>query len=364
MLAAYPDAWWLGLTATPQRTDRRGLAEHYDAMVIAATPRELADAGHLAEPRVFAPADPDVSGVRTVAGDYHQGQLGAVMLRPELVGDIVATWQRRAAGMRTLVFCSGIAHSQAVRDAFLTAGVRAAHVDGSTPPEERADLLAAVAAGRIEVLCNVGIAAEGVDIPALECVVLARPTQSLTVYLQAVGRVLRPQGRACIVLDHAGCLLQHGHPLRTRPWALYESAADAPIERVTPIYQCAACAYATDCRFAACPACGRERSATKRWPAARRGELVEVDGGGGAVECSACGGRDIREWPRGAQRLRRCGDFAAFLGAAVVDGVSGAAVVAEWARIQAQARERGYRPGWAYHRFRARFGHPPPRAGA
>src|SRR4029077_8241688 len=115
--------------------------------------------------------------------------------------DVVMHWLKLAERRRTIVFATGVAHSVPLRDEFLRAGVLAAHIDASTPAEERKDILSQFAAGQVEVVCNAMIFTEGFDCPDIGAIVLARPTKSLPLYLQIVGRGLRqaPNKRDCFL---------------------------------------------------------------------------------------------------------------------------------------------------------------------
>src|SRR3546814_7641235 len=144
---------------------------------------------------------------------------------PQLVGDVVENWMRIARHRSTVVFCVNRAHSRNVRDEFLAQGIRAEHVDGETPTDERAAILARVRSGETQVLCNVFVASYGLDIPTLDCAVLARPTKNIALYMQTVGRVMRPAERKAdaLVIDHSGAVKENGFVDDFIPWSLDES---------------------------------------------------------------------------------------------------------------------------------------------
>ena len=120
-------------------------------------------------------------------GDYIQSQLGEVMNTPKLVGNVIETWKALAMGTQTLVFGSGVAHSKALAEQFVEQGIKAAHLDGTTPNDERVKILDDFNNNRITVLCNCMVLTEGFDAPVARTVVLARPTKSLSLYIQMVG---------------------------------------------------------------------------------------------------------------------------------------------------------------------------------
>src|SRR5262249_8092552 len=157
---------------------------------------------------VYAPATPNLAGVRVQAGDWVQCQLADVMDTPKLVGDIITHWHRLAESRPTVVFASGVQHSIHIRDEFIKSGIAAEHVDGSTPKDERDAILHKLETGEVKVISNCMVLTEGWDMPEVGCCVLARPTRKLGLYRQMVGRVLRPApGKAdAIVIDHSGAV--------------------------------------------------------------------------------------------------------------------------------------------------------------
>lgn len=223
VLDAYPNAFVLGLTATPTRLDGKGLGDIFQELVHGPQLHELVDQGFLVPPSYFVGAS--VTGDRalhTKMGDYNVKEMGEAVSELRLEGDLVAEWRRHADGLQTVVFAVNVAHSEAIVDAYAHAGIPAAHLDGATPGDTRKRILADFAAKRIKVLSNVGIVTEGFDVPEIGCVQLARPTQSVSLYYQMVGRALRPApGKTeAIILDHAGCYDTHGNVLTPYYWSL------------------------------------------------------------------------------------------------------------------------------------------------
>ena len=220
---AYPEimrnTFVIGLTATPYS---KGLGKHYETLngklfehvVTAARIQDLIREGYLVSADVWAPSEPDLSRVHTMAGDYNEKELGAAVDKPALVGDIISHWFRIANDTPTVVFATNITHSKHIVEQFRHAGVEAEHLDCYTTDDERREILARVAAGETRIISNVGVLAEGWDFPACKTLILARPTKSLIRYLQMAGRVLRPfpgKDRA-IILDHSGAVRRLGFP--------------------------------------------------------------------------------------------------------------------------------------------------------
>jgi DNA repair protein RadD len=224
ILEAYPQAVVIGLTATPCRGDGRGLGNVFEMMIECPSVAELIEGGFLVGTKVYAPYRPDLKGVKVERGDYVESQLAARMDTGRLVGDIVTHWLRLGERRQTVVFATGVAHSVHIRDEFRRAGVMAEHIDGKTPSEERDRILADLSAGRIDLVTNAMVLTEGWDQPSVSCLVLARPTKSLGLFRQMIGRVLRPAPRKmeALVLDHAGATFTHGFAEDAIEWELSE----------------------------------------------------------------------------------------------------------------------------------------------
>jgi DNA repair protein RadD len=222
LLRLWPNAKIIGFTATPCRSDGKALGRIYDEMVQVVSVAELTRQGFLVPGRYFSVSEPDLKGIRRIGGDFNQGQLADRMNKPKLVGDIVEHWLEHAPTRRTVVFATSIEHSMALCKEFIEHGVSAEHVDANTPQTARESTFDNFSTGRTQVLTNCTLASIGFDLPELDCVVFARPTASTGLYLQMLGRGLRPApGKAdCLVLDHAGNVVRHGFATDDRYWTL------------------------------------------------------------------------------------------------------------------------------------------------
>jgi DNA repair protein RadD len=222
VIAGYPEASIFGLTATPIRSDGKPMGDVFEAIEPIASYSQLIADGFIVEPRCFgAPREPDLSKVKTIAGDFDLGGLEFAMSQAEILGDTVAEWQRRSEGRRTVVFACTVAHSIAIACKFEVAGARVAHVDASTPEDERREIGARLRSGDLQVVTNVGIYTEGWDEPCVKCIILARPTKSLGLYMQMAGRALRPwDGVTPILIDQGGNVDRFGFPTDDREWSL------------------------------------------------------------------------------------------------------------------------------------------------
>ena len=196
-----PDLPFVGLSATPWA---RGMADDWDDLLVPVRMQDLIDDGWLSPFRVFAPSHPDLAKVRTVAGDYHEGDLSAVMSDNRLVADVVQTWRKLAAGLPTLVFAVDRAHAETLQRRFEAAGIPMGYCDAYTDRLERKTLFDRMARGDLAGICNVGTLTTGVDAD-VRCVVMARPTKSEMLFVQCIGRGLRTaDGKDhCVIIDHA-----------------------------------------------------------------------------------------------------------------------------------------------------------------
>jgi DNA repair protein RadD len=270
----------LGLSGSPIRLDGRGLAEMFDVLVPTCSTGDLIAEGLLAPIRYYAPTRPDLTGVHTRAGDYAQDELAAAVDKPSIIGDAVAHYRKHADRRPAVAFCVNVAHAEHTANAFTSAGYRAVAISGGSTKEERDQALNGLRSGDIDVVCNAQLWVAGVDCPNIGCIILLRPTKSLTYYLQAVGRGLRicDDWPDLVVLDHAGCVFTHGMPQEEREWTLdakpkRKGSADAPAVRECP--QCFACHAPAP----VCPCCGHVyvRETVPQGPQQLAGELVEVD---------------------------------------------------------------------------------------
>jgi superfamily II DNA or RNA helicase len=274
------NAVWLGVTATPQRLDGTGLGQSFTTMVQGPGPRELIEAGYLSKYVAFAPpCRVDLSSLRTVAGDYNLSDLAQAVDVPSITGDAVAHYRKHLDGRPAIAFCVSVAHAQHVADHFRYAGYSAKSIDGSMDKQVRAEIMAEFRAGDLQVLTSCEIVSEGLDVPGVHGAILLRPTQSLGLYMQQVGRALRlcdGKDRA-IILDHAGNTSRHGLPDDHREWSLEDRPKRKKGDGCETVKQCRSCYAAYSSDLSACPECGYAEPGSKpREIELREGELVEV----------------------------------------------------------------------------------------
>ena len=278
--ASFPQAFHIGLTATPERLDGTGLGKWFQLIINGPAVRDLINAGFLADYKLFAPSSINTAGVHTSMGDFVKSEISALIDKPTITGDAIKHYRRLADGKRAVVFCVSIEHSKHVVDQFLQAGIPAAHVDGETPMEERDGRIRDFISGDIRVISNVELFGEGFDLPSLEVSILLRPTQSLGLYLQQIGRSLRPAlgKKHAIILDHAGNCNRHGLPDEVRQWSLAGQAERRAASAAgVSIRICPKCFAAMPSGKPVCQFCGETFPVESRKVAQKQGELVEVD---------------------------------------------------------------------------------------
>jgi superfamily II DNA or RNA helicase len=235
LMNSFPDALVLGVTATPYRLGGKGFTDVYEKLICSLSFKELVNQGYLAPIRYFVASRPNLKDVTIQKGDYVTKELEIAMGNAPLV----ESYLDHCNGMSGAVFAVNIEHSKKIIDQYNAAGISAAHLDANTPTEIRKRLLDRFKSGNIKIISNVGIITEGFDFPNMEFVQLARPTKSLSLYLQMIGRVTRiSQGKSCgIVLDNASLFEEHGLPDQEFDWPRYFNGFDKKKKKVTEMIE-------------------------------------------------------------------------------------------------------------------------------
>lgn len=386
----FPQARWLFPTATPLRADGKGLGRHadglVDVMVLAPSMRDIINMGYLTDYRIFAPpSDLDLSQVALsqATGDFNADQLRKAVHKSHITGDVVAHYLKLARGKLGVTFAVDVEAATEIAAAFRAAGVPAEVVSAKTPDALRAQILRRFKAREVLQLVNVDLFGEGFDLPAIEVVSFARPTESFALYSQQFGRALRlmlskeaaavhatltDEGRraaiaasekpVALIIDHVNNVLRHGLPDARREWSLdrRERKGSGKKSDAIPLRVCIndECLQPYERVFKCCPYCGHyppppSRSAPEFVDgdlleldadtlAALRGEIARIDGDpvipyGAAPEVAGAVRR--RHWERreGQRALRN--------------------VIAWWAGLES-AQGRG--ESESYRRFYFKFG--------
>jgi DNA repair protein RadD len=307
----------IGLSATPWT---KGLGAYYQQLIIAATTQDLIDQGYLSKFKVFAPAHPDLEGVRTLAGDYQEDELAVAMNRRPLIANIVETWLKHGVGRPTLCFAVNRAHAEHIQQMFLEAGVPAGYIDCETKAEERKQIRSKFASGEYQVVCNVGVLTTGVDWD-VRCIILARPTKSEILFVQIIGRGLRiAEGKDyCLILDHSDTTSRLGFVTDIHHDELNDGRTRVGTTKGIRLpKECPRCACLRPAGTNVCPHCGF---------VAKPVDKVRVVNG------------ELRELSHNRQAIfNKAQVFGEFKGIAL---------------------ERGYKPGFAFYKFKEFFGEEP-----
>lgn len=324
ILNKMPGARVLGVTATPIRGDGSGLSDMFDSMIVGPTIRELTERGHLVPSVVYAPTSKlDLSKVKIVQGDYDQRQIEAIVDNTQITGDAVEYYTKICPGVPCVVFCVSVKHAEHVAEKFMSAGYRAQTVDGTMEDGQRRRLISGLSNGNVQVLTSCDLISEGTDVPSIQCAILLRPTQSTGLFLQQIGRGLRPApGKTkCIILDHVGNVMTHGMPDEDRDWTLEGEEKRSKKKRKDQelnirVKQCPAC-FAMHKPLPACPICGHAYEVEDITPPEIDGTLREMK------EEDKLNLRRIRNKEIGQAKT--------------------------YDELAAIGNQRGYKPGWARH---------------
>jgi superfamily II DNA or RNA helicase len=329
IIAAYPQAKVLGVTATPIRGDGQGLDEVFDDMIVGPQIADLIQRGFLVKPIVYAPKEKlDLTGLRTRMGDYEKTALAELMDKPTITGDVISTYTRLCPGTTTVVFCVSVAHAEHVAEQFNRAGYLFKSIDGKMDDETRKRILSDLEHKRIHGITSCDLVSEGTDIPVIETAILLRPTQSLALYIQQIGRALRKsQGKQFArIIDHVGNVLLHGMPDAIREWTLQgekvrRGKRELSLDESLKVKQCMNC-FAFDVPVPVCRNCGHVHPIEERDIQHVDGELIEVS-------------EEAAELLRVQKRREE----------------ARAQTYEDLLRIE---KERGYKSGWARYRWEAR----------
>lgn len=252
----YPDVVRLGFTATPCRLNKGGLGEVYGDLITSVSTQWLIDNKYLSPYKYYSVKLADTSKLHTVAGEFKQDEVAELMQNKEVYGDTVKQWKRLAEGKKTIVYCATVEASKKTSERFLAEGYSSIAIDGNTPKNERETAMERFRNGEITVLCNCELFGEGLDVPDCECVVLLRPTQSLTLFIQQSMRSMRYMpNKTAIIIDHVGNCYRHGLPDDEREWSLEPKQKQ---ENFVKIRECKNCFSVYPPTKPKCPYCGAE----------------------------------------------------------------------------------------------------------
>ena len=315
---------FIGLSATPYT---KGLGKYYQDLIIPVTTDELIAEGWLSPFKVYAPAHPDLTGVRTIAGDYHEGDLADAMDKAPLVADIVTMWRKYGDDRQTLCYGVNRAHAKHIQQEFESAGIRCGYIDSYTEMDERRQIAKEFKDGDIRVICNVGVLTTGIDWD-VRCIILARPTKSEMLFQQIIGRGLRiADGKQdCIIIDHSDTHLRLGFV--TDIDYKHEALCDGNPKKKSEAGQkdeplpkeCMKCHYLKPPKVHICPQCGFKPE--------KQSDVEVVDGELQELKRQKS---DNRQMTMGQKE-----DF--------------------YSELMHYCHQKGYKTGWAANKYREKFG--------
>jgi DNA repair protein RadD len=360
----------LGISATPERLDGRGLSELYQALVEGPTVPELVDAGYLSDVRYFCPPIVGLENVHRRGTDYDEAELDALLATRKVYGSAIEHYRRHADGKPALVYCRSVKAAEETAHRFCAAGYKFENIDGTMSYQRRRALIDGLKAGEIDGLTSCELITYGLDVPRVECVIMLRPTLSRTTYCQQIGRGLRPWSgkRELVVLDHVGNLQEHGHPFAPHVWN-FEGCEKRPrstspevVARLCPALDflycqrrsCAGCEHAEDGKDPRRPLETVDKDLVEAPRPVPLGERPPME----QVEIEQRIAAAVREFAAEATRDRvASGPVSRLLEVAEELGRKAEWVYWELSKDRQSvnvpllyeiARVKGYKPGWAY----------------
>jgi len=318
---AFPDAYKVGVTATPVRLNGDGLGDVNDDLIIGVSTKWLIENKYLAPYDYYSVDIADLTGLHTRQGEYVASEIEDKLMNSAVYGDVISSYNKLASGKKAICYCVSIEYSKAISAAFNSAGIAAAHIDGDTPKLERNRIITDFRSGKIKILCNVDLISEGFDVPDCDCAILLRPTKSLTLYIQQSMRCMRYQpNKRAIIIDHVCNYARHDMPDREREWTLAkkDKKAKREVNEVAAI-TCPNC-YRTfereQINNGCCPYCHEPLPKKLREVEEKSAEIVKIEG-----------------FRLNFSRPEDCKTFG---------------------ELQAYGKARGYKNGWAWHQWKAR----------
>lgn len=328
IVETYPETHVVGLTATPARLDGKSLGDVFDDLLEGPTTPELIEQGYLSPYKMIVADVANLEGLKRRGADFELRDAADRLMDRAVYGNIVKTY-KKYGNKQAIYFCTTIKHSEATAEAFRKAGIRAEHFDGKTPTKKRDQLIKDFRSAKIQILSNCELIGEGFDMPDCDIIGMLRPTESLTIFLQQVGRALRPRkGKTAVLIDHVGNIKRHGSPSEPRNWTLegkIQTGRAITEEGEFYIRYCENCFAAYEVSQPKCPVCGTEYKRTRE-------EIENIK----EVEMRILEEEELekeRRWaisPKAEEQAKSYSDFCTI------------------------ARHKGYKKGWAYHRAKKR----------
>ena len=314
----FSDVLRLGFTATPIRLNGSGLGDVNDILIEEVDAEWLIANGFLSPYKYYAPKLIKTEKLKiNHLSEFSNTSIDEAMESNTIYGDVISHYQSLADGEQAIAYCHNIPASQWTAHSFMEAGINAAHIDAKTPKTERDEVIQKFRKGEIKVLCNVDLIGEGFDVPDCSTVIMLRPTQSLSLFIQQSMRGMRYKpGKTSIIIDHVDNISRHGLPDQKRQWDL--KAKKKSQESEIKVKQCQQCFGVYSSELKACPLCGYQpvtESKETEYELDESATLEEIDQEAFKLTL------DFRE-PSDCKNMKE---------------------------LRELASNRGYKPGWAYH---------------
>ena len=343
ILQAFPKAYVLYFTATPIRTGHKQLDLIADDLIVGQSIKWLTQHGFLAPFKYYGLGDIDRSKLCKAHGDYSSDSMNEAISH-QIYGHIVDQYQRLAEGKQAVVYCHSIASAKEVTKKFHEAGITAEEIDGDTDKKVRDKLVQQFRDQRLTILANVNLFTEGVDLPNVDCVIMARPTSSLALYLQFSMRCLNPRkGKTAIIIDHVDNFLTFGLPNSDRDWRQAIQTRDKQKKKLNvggpAICQCKYCFgifYRAEMQDNCCPLCGHKFESDRKDYQVVNVNLQEIKANEAIKHRKAMVQKIINDQVM----------------ANIADKSPGQLHTLK--EFQAYAKLHGYQPGWAWYQFKNR----------
>jgi len=256
ILSYFSDVPSISITATPTRLQGGGLGDVNDKLVIGVSTKWLIANEYLAPFDYYAPTLADLSGLHVKHGEFVTEEIVSKLNKPAIYGDVIKYYRQLSDGKQAICYCASVEHSKTMSIEFNYAGIKSAHLDGTTPDEERKKIVADFRSGEIKIICNCEILGEGFDVPDCNTSILLRPTKSMVLYIQQSMRCLRYlPGKRAVIIDHVGNVFRFGLPDDDREWSLEPKVKKEAAPSEVQVRQCPLCFYTHE-TAPICPHCG------------------------------------------------------------------------------------------------------------
>lgn len=258
---SFNNAYVLAFTATPWRMSGRGFTDIFQDLIVGKTVQWLIDNNRLAPFKYYSVNLMDDDKLKkNSTGDFSDASI-TLSMEPQIYGDVIKNYKKFADGQKTIVYTHNVQSSKEVAEKFISNGYAAKQVDGKTPKVEREKAMELFRSGEITILVNAELYGEGVDVPDCECVILLRPTMSLTLFIQQTMRSMRYQpNKLATIIDHVGNYARHGLPNTEHNWNVHFKGErkKSKDNDAIPIKECPECYSVIESSYSICPACGFE----------------------------------------------------------------------------------------------------------